>query len=98
MDKGVTYIWDCGEEVCNYCGTSERHLSSRKDVSDEGSYYYKEQEDYAYVPGLFKYVGPVIETSADVEVNADKEEGGSVGVHVSDESAKIYISADMSYG
>lgn len=33
-----------------------------------------------------------------MKVDADEEEGGSVGVDVSDESAEIYVSADMGHG
>jgi len=32
-----------------------------------------------------------------VEINAEEKEGGTVCVEVSDESAEVYISADVGY-
>lgn len=40
FDESGPYVRNCGKEVSNDGGTSERHLSSREDVADEGSYHY----------------------------------------------------------
>ena len=33
-----------------------------------------------------------------MEINADKEEGCSIGMYVADESAVVYVPADVCYG
>lgn len=73
-------------------------MSSGEDVSYEGCYYYKEKEDNADISCFFIEVGAVIQASADVKINANEKEGGTVCVEVSDKSSEVNISADVGYG
>jgi len=43
-------------------------------------------------------VGSVIKAPSDVKINAYKEEGGTVCMHVSDYPSVIYITTDVGYG
>lgn len=73
-------------------------MTSGEDVSYECGYHNQEEEDNSNVSCFFVEVGAVVETSADVKVDADKEEGCAVGVHVSNKSAVVYVSTDVGHG
>jgi len=72
-------------------------LAPREDVAYEGGYYNQQEEHYTNISGLFVKVRPVVKSSGNVYVDADEEEGCSVGVHVSDQSAVVDVSADVGH-
>lgn len=73
-------------------------MSPGEDVAHECGYYHEEEENDPNVSSLFIKIGAVVKSPANVEVDADEKEGGSIGVHVADYSAKVDVSADMCHG
>ena len=73
-------------------------MSSGEDIANKGSYHYQEEKYNPNVSCLFVQIGAIVKASSDVEVKADKEERGTVGVEVSNESAVIDVSADVGDG
>jgi len=59
-------------------------LSSRKDITNKGGYYYKQEEDNTYVSCFFVEVGTVVKPPSDVHIDADEEERCAVGMYISD--------------
>ena len=53
LNESAPNVWDCGKKVGDDSGTSERHLSSGEDVSNEGSHHNQKKENYPDVSCLF---------------------------------------------
>ena len=70
-------------------------MASRKDIAYESSYHYKEEKDYPNVSCFFMEVRAVVKSSSNVKINADKKEGCTISMYVSDKSSIVYISTDM---
>lgn len=70
-------------------------MSSGEDVTDEGGYYYKKEENNANISCLFIEIRSIVKAASDVYINADEKERCSVGMYVTDKSAVVNVSADV---
>ena len=95
LHEGLASVGHSGEKVGNNGSPSKGHLTSGENVTYKGGYYCEEKENYSDISGLFIQVRAVVKASSDVEVDADKEEGCSVGVYVANYSAVVYIPTDV---
>lgn len=70
-------------------------MASGKNISNEGSHYRQEEEYNADISGFLVDKGAIVKASSDMGVQANEKERCAISVHVTNESAVIYVSADV---
>lgn len=88
-------IRNSGEEVGNYCCSSETYLSSREYIANKGCCYSCDKDNNSNISDFKVKVGAVINSPTDVEVETDKEPGATVGMEVTEESPVINVPSNV---
>ncbi len=88
---------DGAHQVGDDGGTPIGHLPPGEDVTHESGPHEHEEDDDADPPEDFPRgaIGAVVHAAEDVDVDEDEEKGGTVGVHVAQQPAKIDIPHDV---
>ncbi len=97
FDKVIAQPGDGAEEVGDDGGAPVTHLSPREDIAQEGGSHHEEVDKDTKNPQEVTrhIITIIIETSTDVQVDEEEEEGGAISMNIADEPAIIDISHDV---
>lgn len=85
------HVGEGGKEVRDNRSPSEPHLPPREHVAQEGGRHYENKEQNPSHPRFNIHVPAVVDPAADMGVNTNKEESGTVGVGAPQQSPGVYI-------
>jgi hypothetical protein len=84
MNDIIPDIRNSGNKVSNNSSSSERHLTSRKNITNKGSKHHNKEDNNTNVSNHFsrRSIRTVVKTSTDMNINSNKEHRGPVSVGI----------------
>ena len=80
----------------NRC-TPERHLTPRQNIAHKAGCHHQKIDQHADDPGDFtwRFIRPVVQAAEDVRVDRNKEQRGTIHVHVAQHIAAVHVTHNV---